>query len=134
MGLVIVFLYNIVLMNNRISFKLSKLIKQYGFNDNCKFRYNEQGILTATKLGMHQKPNNFSDSYSAAMLIDVIEWMKQRFGIKIMSQKNSDNNWYFLIQADSFDGILKSKTRFDLKNEALEAGVYFSLKAFSDHV
>lgn len=83
-------------MRTVINFELAKLLKEKGFNDLCENRFDVNGIYTATKLGMHLQPNNYSDSYAAPHISDVVDWLleKHKIWIEVAIGKDCNYVWF----------------------------------------
>ena len=82
-------------MNTPISFEIAKLLKEKGFDKFCNYRYNDQGKLNSTKLGMYGKPNDYSNNYSAPTIAEVVMWLYEKNGIWISVEpfiKSDENN------------------------------------------
>jgi hypothetical protein len=72
-------------MNTPVSFELAKLLKEKGFDENCKFGYNgeyEPHHLKIIEFGYLQR--NFELLklvYSAPTIADVVMWLYEKHGI-----------------------------------------------------
>ena len=116
-------------MNTPVNFEIAKLLKEKGFDNPCENRYNKLGELTATKLGMNMQPNNYSDSYSAPTIAEVIMWLYEKHGIWIeahrwTNQPVDDEVWENCFQA-FVNGDAMSVSIFKTPTEAYEAGIEY---------
>jgi hypothetical protein len=71
------------MFNKRVTLPMAMLLKEKGYDKPCLERFDDNGIPVPTKLGMHGNPNNYSDSYSAPTIGDVIEWFYAKHGLWI---------------------------------------------------
>ena len=90
-------------MRKNVTFPIAKLLKEKGFNEPCEDRFDENGIPTATKLGMHMHPNNYSDSYSAPLISDVVDWLLEKHSIWIFCDRTT--TWFWTIQKSTGEYI-----------------------------
>jgi hypothetical protein len=71
------------MFNKRVTHPIAILLKEKGYDKPCLDMFDDNGIPVPTKLGMHGNPNNYSDSYSAPTIGDVIEWFYAKHGLWI---------------------------------------------------
>lgn len=123
-------------MSKNVTFPIAKLLKEKGFNEPCEDRFDNNGIPTATKLGMHMHPNNYSDSYSAPLISDVVDWLLEKHGIWIFVQRASE-----IINYEAFDKfqpviefipqtrfVIDDLEKFEKPKEAYLAAIEYTLK------
>lgn len=116
-------------INKLVDFHTAKLLKEKGFNEPCGDRFDENGIPTATKLGMHMHPNNYSDSYSAPRISDIVDWLLEKHGIWISVFTNSSGKFNYLItKTNSKEMIDELNTKFDTPKEAYLSAIEYTLK------
>ena len=110
-----------------VKFKLGKLLKEKGFDNPCENRYNELGELTATKLGMNMQPNNYSDSYSAPTIAEVVMWLYEKHGVWITVTSISQESWqcHMTKKGDSLGKCYLED--FDSPTEAYESAIEYVL-------
>ncbi len=114
-----------------IGFETAKLAKKKGFNLNCGMRYNEKGVLTATKLGMNGYPNNFTDSYAASTQSLLQKWLREEHSlhISLYIQENTYlHRWRVKVfYLDKLEDPNVHFWDFDTYEEALEKGLQGAL-------
>ncbi len=117
-------------MNTPITFELAKLLKEKGFDIPCENRYDESGEFTVTKLGMHMQPNNYSNSYSAPTVAEVVIWLyeNKKYGIWIYSLKDNGIKFNYAIQQLNTHLVLSRLHNFNSPLEAYEAAIEYILK------
>jgi len=118
-----------------ITFDTAKLAKEKGFNGLSQMRYNEDGVLTGTKLGMHNKPNSYVGSFASPTQSLLQKWLRDTHNIDVDIWCNA-SGWAFnlnktngttIYSYDYYFGNIDSGM-FNSYEEALEQGLQEALK------
>ena len=122
-------------MNTPVSFELSKLLKEKGFDEPCRFVHdtwdNIKDWLEGGDGEHRNSHKNGSVYYSAPTIAEVVMWLYEKHGLWIVVNVNIMGSWYF----EHFD--LKEKrnaqfkptdTHYDSPTEAYRAAIIYTLK------
>ena len=115
-------------MNTSVSLELAKCLKDKGINFPCEKRYNELGELTATKLDMNMQPNNYSNSYAAPTIFEVVMWIYKKHEFWCYTYTNG-KIWHPCIQHKFGDmAVLSGKIgNYNSPEESFEAAIKYCL-------
>jgi len=120
-------------MNTPISFEIAKLLKEKGFDENCRYCYvghYEPHHIKVTELGYLQRNSELIElTYTAPIISDVIVWLYEKYGIWICVEKYWDLGIFCGFEAtiDTNDGFINTET-YNSPTEAYSAAIEYTLK------
>jgi len=125
-------------MNTPVSYAIAKLLKEKGFDDECKYYYDENEELTfhigyigdiwknsEIKDGLPYTKEN-SPCISAPTIADVVMWLYEKHGIWIEIIETDLFQKYFF-QLKRKDGTRLKDGDFDTPSESYEAAFEYAL-------
>jgi hypothetical protein len=120
-------------MLHRIKPKTAKLLKEKGFNYPCKMMYSDKEEQpSSTKMGMHDKPNDYEGFYAAYYLDEVCKVLRQEYNIHIYPDlsvvlRDGKYHWFFRLDNIVTNEYLyhseDDNIYFDMFEHAQEAGI-----------
>lgn len=116
-------------MNTLVSFEISKLLKEKGFNELCSHLYfdKEQKKVTIQKVSYDDTLS--SRYYIAPTIAEVIMWLYEKHGIWIdVTLSRNKKQYTFMIQSVSFDADKFLNEYYDSPIESYEAAIIYTLK------
>lgn len=138
-------------MNNPVSFEISKLLKEKGFDEPCSHAYKE---VESPILYMHQdkkynnsfkkewqntvRKNSHMDNavinrYSAPTIAEVVCWIYSKYNIWIQVSILKDDEWYYSIRRkeNNWEIEFPTKEKFSSIEKAYEKGIEIVLNTYS---
>lgn len=78
-------------MSTQVNYPTAKLLKEKGYDKPCGLLYDNNGVLSGTKMSMGGNPNNYINKYSAPTITEVVVWLYEKYRI-----------WVFVADAGGF--------------------------------
>lgn len=117
-------------MNTPISFEISKVLKEKGF-DNPTLQWYHRDTKKLNTNDLMFSMNKLTDNYSAPTIVEVVIWLYEKHGIWVCIDKAEDFNWRkFSIRKLNDIGYERIGFGSDFKSpkEAYKAGIEYTLK------
>jgi len=134
-------------LNKPVDFTTAKLLKEKGFDENCRFGYNgsfEPHHIGLIEFGYLQRNSELLKlTYSAPTIAEVVMWLYEKHGIWISVYSGKALNWESLFSVridwiyptDSPDAEdiepqyfkYKSQNEFNSPTEAYESAIEYTL-------
>ena len=121
-----------------VSFKTAKLLKKRGFDEPCRYFYDDdgRGIIYAVKFKNSDRimPENYCACPTQFILV---KWFREKFNIiisvyKTRTMNNSYN--YVILNNDDWDNLIKQNCRQGRSySQAMEDGFNVALKLLKDN-
>ena len=118
-----------------VNFKISKLLKEEGFDENCEQGYNgafEPFHIGLVDFSFPQKNSElFESAYTAPIIARVLMYLYNKYGIWITPWMASERSWGFHILKTSDGYVLARNTRLsNSPTEAYEEAIAHYLENF----
>ena len=115
-------------LNKPVDFTTAKLLKEKGFDENCRFGYNgsfEPHHIGLIEFGYLQRNSELLKlTYSAPTIAEVIDWLYEKHGIWISVLQHTKNS-----EGKYFEAFVNSMTfsGYNSPTEAYEAAIEYCL-------